>query len=237
MKRHVVLLCACVLVASLAAAAGAQVSLYGQAGYTTFVLDEFNDVIQSINADGEGGPGEWDPMPEIRGGWLVSAGVAYSVAPNVSLRGGVEYVNVGKSVGTYTEDTPTGTSTGVSTLSSSALGITVGAAYHLPVGALNLDLTGDVGYYRVPLHYDLTVDGAVDDELDAVGTGIGFQAGINGTYALGVNFDLVFGIGYRFLTVSELKDENGDVVVGFSGDPLQMELSGIVGRVGVAYRF
>ena len=52
-----------------------------------------------------------------------------------------------------------------------------------------------------------------------------------------MNFDLVFGIGYRFLTVSELKDENGDVVVGFSGDPLQMELSGIVGRVGVAYRF
>ena len=76
MKRHVVLLCACVLVASLAAAAGAQVSLYGQAGYTTFVLDEFNDVIQSINADGEGSPGEWDPMPEIRGGWLDRASEA-----------------------------------------------------------------------------------------------------------------------------------------------------------------
>lgn len=243
MRRRFIVLWALFIVAVAAVGTSAQVSLYAQGGYSTYALAELNDLIDEINAYRESLGGDHDPMNHLKGGFTVSGGLAFPVANNVALRAGVEYLNLGKSVGTRSNTVlpavaPAGSvDKSTVTLSSSALGYTLGATYLVAEGNVNTHVTAGVGYYTVSKFFDVSSGGTTTLEVNSSGSGLGFNVDLEGTYAISSNTDLLFGVGYRVLKVNEMKTKDGTVVLGVDGDPLVTDLSGFSLRGGVVYRF
>ncbi len=242
-----------------------KVSLFGNLGYSMYAMEQFNEQVDLQNeaipalmafeaflrgsTDFTGAVTE--SINKLNGGLTFGGGVMYGVMSNLLVGLEIDYLTAaskGKAEGSGTIATLPFTSTTDIEASAGALLIGPVIKYAMPIGS-NMLLTGGIGldYASVAgsMKRETTIESflteIITDEEKLTGSGMGFKILVGGEMFVNPMISVGADLGYRILKITELNDEDGEVieVTDADGNDVNMELdySGLIIKGGVKLYF
>jgi opacity protein-like surface antigen len=230
-----------------------KIGLFGNLGYSMYAMDQYNEQVDLQNEFIELMGLTSDGISKLNGGLTFGGGVMYGLMSNLLVGLEIDYLTaVSKGEG---EDSGTIMGIPYSTImkmeaSAGALGFGPVIKYAMPIGGTML-LTGGIGLDYASVAGSMTMEVTnemmgitttiVSEDEKVSGSGIGFKILVGGEMFVNPMISVGADLGYRILKITEVKDEDGEVIEVMDADGnvenMELDYSGLIIKGGAKLYF
>ena len=229
-----------------------KVCLFGELGYSMYAMEQFNEQVDLMNELIEAMGLTTDGINKLNGGLTFGGGVMYGLMSNLLVGLEIDYLTAAsKGEGEASGDIMGITYSVSMDMKASAGALLIGPVikYAMPMGD-KLLLTGGIGLDYASVSGSTKIETTMDmmgitdtttEEEKMSGSGMGFKILVGGEMFVNPMISVGADLGYRILKITELEDEDGEVIEVADEDGnlenMELDYSGLIIKGGVKLYF